>query len=46
MKIVFATNNKNKLQEVQAMLDQITLVTLQEINCLVDIPETAQHHFW
>ena len=41
MKIVFATNNNNKLQEVQAMLDQVTLVTLKEINCLVDIPETA-----
>lgn len=42
MKIVFATHNFNKLQEVQAMmLSSIELVSLDEIGCDEDIPETA-----
>lgn len=41
MQLVFATNNTNKLQEVQAMLPNIKLVTLKDINCLEDIPETS-----
>ena len=42
MKIVFATNNMNKLKEVQALLpSSISLVSLKEINCLEDIPETS-----
>lgn len=41
MKLVFATNNKNKLAEVQAMLNSVELVTLQDIGCTVDIPETS-----
>lgn len=41
MKLVFATNNQNKLQEVQAMLPEFKLVTLKDINCLEDIPETS-----
>lgn len=41
MQLVFATNNPNKLQEVQAMLPNIKLVTLKEINCTEDIPETS-----
>lgn len=41
MKLIFATNNKNKLKEVQAMLDTITLGTLKDINCTEDIPETS-----
>jgi len=41
MQLVFATNNNNKLQEVQAMLDHIKLITLKEINCTEDIPETS-----
>lgn len=41
MKLVFVTNNRNKLQEVQAMLpDSIQLVTLEEIGCFEDIAET------
>jgi XTP/dITP diphosphohydrolase len=41
MKLCFATNNIHKLKEVQAMLgDQFSLVTLQEIGCYDDIPET------
>ena len=41
MKLVFATNNQNKLQEVQAMLPEFKLITLKDINCLEDIPETS-----
>ena len=41
MELVFATNNLNKLQEVQEMLDTIKLITLKEINCTEDIPETS-----
>lgn len=42
MKIVFATHNFNKLQEVQAMMPaSIELVSLDDIGCDEDIPETA-----
>lgn len=41
MKIVFATNNLNKLAEVQKMLPQsIELLTLKDINCFEEIDET------
>jgi len=41
MKLCFATNNMHKLQEVQAMLGgAFSLVTLAEIGCTDDIPET------
>ena len=41
MKIVFATNNLNKLAEVQKMLPKsIQLLTLKDINCFEDIDET------
>jgi len=41
-KLVFATNNPHKLQEVSQILgDQIELLSLKDINCDVDIPETA-----
>jgi XTP/dITP diphosphohydrolase len=41
MTIVFATNNPNKIKEVQAQIpDRIKLISLEEIGCLVDIPET------
>ncbi len=43
MKLVFATHNPNKLQEIQALLPQtITLLSLDDIGCTEDIPETAQ----
>ena len=42
MKLVFATNNKNKLKEVQAMLTNFEIVSLTDINCFDDIPETAE----
>lgn len=42
MKLVFATNNKHKLEEVKAILpDNIELVSLSDIGCHKDIPETA-----
>lgn len=41
LKLVFATNNKNKLKEVQAMLTNFEIVSLTDINCFDDIPETA-----
>ncbi|MFT5762150.1 MAG: XTP/dITP diphosphohydrolase [Polaribacter sp.] len=41
MKIVFATNNLNKLAEVQNMLpESIQLLTLKDINCFEEIEET------
>lgn len=40
MKLCFATNNQNKLREIQALLgDKFELVTLAEIGCLEEIPE-------
>lgn len=42
MKIVFATHNKNKLSELQKLMpSQIDLVSLDDINCFDDIPETS-----
>jgi XTP/dITP diphosphohydrolase len=42
MKIVFASNNKNKIQEIQSMLpDTIQIVSLESIGCFEEIPETA-----
>ncbi len=40
--IVFATNNKNKLDEVHSMLhDEFEVIGLKDIGCYDDIPETA-----
>jgi XTP/dITP diphosphohydrolase len=41
LKLVFATNNKHKLEEVQAMLTNFEIVSLADLNCFEDIPETA-----
>lgn len=42
MKIVFATNNKNKIKEIQSMLPpSIEIISLESIGCHEDIPETA-----
>ena len=42
MKLVFATHNSHKLSEVQHMLPSgLTLLTLDEIGCHQEIPETA-----
>jgi XTP/dITP diphosphohydrolase len=41
-KLVFATNNKHKLREVSDILkDKIELLSLSDIHCNVDIPETS-----
>ena len=41
-KLVFATNNAHKLEEVAAILsDKVELLSLNDINCHTDIPETA-----
>lgn len=43
MKIVFASNNKNKIQEIKNQLPkEIELVSLEEIGCFEDIPETSE----
>ncbi|ANW95538.1 non-canonical purine NTP pyrophosphatase [Wenyingzhuangia fucanilytica] len=41
MKIVFATHNNNKLKEVAALLPNIELLSLTDIGCTEEIPETA-----
>ena len=41
-KIVFATNNQHKLDEIRSILgEQFEIVSLSDIGCDVDIPETA-----
>ena len=41
-KFVFATNNAHKLEEVTAILgNKIELLSMKDINCHADIPETA-----
>lgn len=41
-KIVFATNNKHKLEEVASILEgKVEVLSLNDINCFEDIPETA-----
>jgi XTP/dITP diphosphohydrolase len=42
MKIVFATNNPNKLKEVKALLPSLKILSLQDIGCYDDIPETSE----
>ena len=42
MKLVFATNNQHKLDEIRKITNGLTeIVSLAEINCHDDIPETA-----
>lgn len=43
IKLVFATNNANKIREIQALMPQhIDLLSLEQIGCSEDIPETAK----
>ena len=43
MKIVFATNNQHKLSEIRSILGEtIEVLSLKDINCDVDIPETGK----
>ena len=42
MKIVFATNNQHKLDEIRSILgERIEVLSLKDIGCDVDIPETG-----
>ena len=42
MQLVFATHNPNKIKEVQILLPKdIELLSLEDIGCTEDIPETA-----
>lgn len=42
-KIVFATNNRHKLDEVEAILGhKFELISLKEVGCQEDIPETGE----
>ena len=42
MKLVFATNNKHKLQEVRDIVgNRVEVLSLSDIGCSDDIPETA-----
>lgn len=42
MKLVFASNNKNKIKEIQQLLpDSIQILSLEAIGCHEEIPETA-----
>lgn len=41
--IVFATNNKNKLREIRNIVgDKYNILSLEDINCHDEIPETAE----
>lgn len=41
-KLVFATNNKHKLEEVRSILEPtFSIISLSDLNCNEDIPETA-----
>jgi XTP/dITP diphosphohydrolase len=42
MKIVFASNNQNKILEIQSMLpNSIQILSLESIGCFEEIPETS-----
>ena len=43
MKLVFATQNENKAQEIQSLLPEyFKIITLKDIRCFDEIPETAE----
>lgn len=42
MQLVFASNNKNKIKEIQLLVpNSIQIVSLEDIGCFDEIPETA-----
>jgi len=42
MKIVFASNNKNKIKEIQLLVpSSLEIISLEDIGCTEEIPETA-----
>ena len=41
MKLVFATNNQNKVNEIKSLLGQgVEIVSLKDIGCIEELPET------
>ena len=43
-KLVFATNNAHKLEEIRAILgEKVEILSLKDIHCDTDIPETRHH---
>jgi len=43
MKLIFATQNANKAQEIQSLLPEyFKIITLKDIRCFDEIPETAE----
>lgn len=43
MQLVFATNNQNKIKEVQSLIpNNIKLLSLEDIGCFEDVPETKK----
>jgi len=43
MKLVFATQNENKAQEIQSLLPEyFKIITLKDIRCFDEIPETSE----
>ncbi len=41
--IVIATNNKHKVEEIRSLVgDRIKIITLSELGCKEDIPETGE----
>jgi XTP/dITP diphosphohydrolase len=43
MKLVFASNNANKIKEIQQLVpSSIQIISLQDIGCTEEIPETAK----
>ena len=44
MQLVFATNNSNKVKEVQSLIpSHIKLLSLKDIGCFEDVPETQDN---
>jgi XTP/dITP diphosphohydrolase len=42
MQLVFASNNKNKIEEIQALVpSDFEILSLEDIGCFEEIPETA-----
>ena len=42
MKLVFATNNLNKLSEIQSLVpEEIEILSLKDIDCNEELPETT-----
>ena len=43
IKLLLASNNKNKIAEIQQQVgSQFEIISLEDIGCFVDIPETAE----